>query len=66
VAACMALHLPWLWPLALLVPVSLGLLRVLYGVHFVTDIVGGALLGLAVALIASGVYGWVGDPLHLF
>ena len=60
VAACMALHLPWLWPLALVVPLSLGLLRVLYGVHFVTDIVGGAILGLIVALIAFWVYAWAG------
>jgi undecaprenyl-diphosphatase len=59
IAASMALHLPWLWPVALLMPLSLGLLRVLYGVHFVTDIVGGALIGFVVALVAYFLYGWL-------
>jgi undecaprenyl-diphosphatase len=65
VAACMAFHLPWLWPLALVVPLSLGLLRVLYGVHFVTDIVGGAVLGLTVALIATWIYPGAAVAAHL-
>lgn len=52
VAASLAFHLPWLWPLALAVPVTLGLLRVLYGVHFLSDIAAGALFGLAAALLA--------------
>ncbi len=53
VAMTLALHIPRLWPLALAVPLSLGLLRVLYGVHFITDIAGGAMLG---ALSAMGAH----------
>ena len=44
VAMTLALHIPLLWPLAV-IPVALGLLRVLYGVHFVSDIAAGAVLG---------------------
>lgn len=54
VAAALALHVPWLWPLAVGVPVTMGLLRVLFGVHFVSDILGGLVLGLACAFAAYG------------
>jgi undecaprenyl-diphosphatase len=53
VAMTLAIHIPYLWPLAVIIPISLGLLRVLYGVHFITDIAGGALLG---ALSSLGAY----------
>ena len=59
IAAAMAFRLPWLWPLALVMPVSLGLLRVLYGVHFVSDIVGGVIFGFFVAIAAYGLYAWL-------
>ena len=59
IASAMAFHIPWLWPIALVMPLSLGLLRVLYGVHFVSDIVGGAVIGLLVALVAFFLYGWI-------
>jgi undecaprenyl-diphosphatase len=58
VAACLALNLPWFWPLAVAMPLALGLLRVLYGVHFLSDIVGGAVLGLAVAFASYALHAW--------
>lgn len=51
----LAVHLPWLWPLAFAIPIATGLLRVLFGVHFVSDIAGGTLLGL----LAGGVSVWL-------
>ncbi len=45
VAMTLALHIPYLWPLAVFIPLSLGLLRVFYGVHFLSDILAGAVLG---------------------
>jgi undecaprenyl-diphosphatase len=56
VAMTLALHIPALWPLAMAVPVSLGLLRVLYGVHFVTDILAGAFLGALSAFWAHWLF----------
>lgn len=52
IAASIAFHLPWLWPFALVLPAGIGLLRVVFGVHFVTDIAGGAAFGLLVAGMA--------------
>jgi undecaprenyl-diphosphatase len=56
IAASLAFHLPWLWPLALALPVALGLLRVVFGVHFVSDIVGGTVCGLLAAWAAVAFY----------
>ena len=56
VAMTLALYIPVLWPFALAIPVLLGLLRVMYGVHYVTDIAGGALLGAFSALAAHGLF----------
>ncbi len=56
VAMTLAMYLHFLWPLAVAIPVALGILRVFYGVHFLTDIAGGALLGAASALSASWLF----------
>jgi undecaprenyl-diphosphatase len=56
VAASLSIHLPWLWPFALALPLAMGLLRVLFGVHFLSDIVAGALLGLLSAFAAGWLY----------
>jgi len=56
VAMTLALNLPHLWPLALAIPLTLGFLRILYGVHFLTDIVGGALLGAMSSLSAHWLF----------
>ena len=45
VAMTLAFHIHALWPLALMIPLSLGFLRVFYGVHYLSDITVGALLG---------------------
>ena len=46
--AASVLHWRWLWPLAIALPVLIGLSRVYLGVHFAGDVLGGWLLGLAV------------------
>jgi undecaprenyl-diphosphatase len=56
IAASIAWHLPWLWPLALAIPLSIGLLRVMFGVHFVSDIAAGAVFGLIAAAGAVALY----------
>ena len=56
VAMTLALNIPHLWPFAIAIPVSLGLLRILFGVHFLTDIAGGAFLGAVSALSAHWLF----------
>jgi len=56
VAMTLALNIPHLWPLAVAIPLSLGLLRIFFGVHFLTDIVAGALLGAMSAISAHCLY----------
>lgn len=56
IAVSIAFHLPWLWPFALALPVGIGLLRVMFGVHFVSDIVAGTVFGLLVGGIAFLVF----------
>ena len=56
IAAGIAWHLPWLWPFALAMPVGIGLLRVMFGVHFVSDIVAGTVLGLLAGWAAVALY----------
>ncbi len=41
----------WAWPCAALYVLSISLSRVLLGVHFVTDVLGGWVLGLLVAIL---------------
>lgn len=56
VGVSLAFHVPMLWPIALLLPVIVGLLRVLFGVHFILDVVAGFLFGLPAGLIAVGLH----------
>jgi undecaprenyl-diphosphatase len=46
VALTLSLYVPSILPFALALPLLLGMLRILYGVHFLSDITGGALLGV--------------------
>ncbi len=45
VALTLALYLPKFFIVALVFPLILGLLRILFGVHFLSDIAAGAILG---------------------
>ncbi len=56
IGVSLAVHLPWLWPFALAIPVATGLLRVLFGVHFVSDIVAGSVIGLLTGSAAVAAY----------
>jgi undecaprenyl-diphosphatase len=47
VALTLSLYVPAILPFALGLPLLLGMLRILYGVHFLSDITAGALLGVA-------------------
>jgi undecaprenyl-diphosphatase len=58
VALTLGLYFPHIMLLALFIPMALGVLRILFGVHFLSDIGAGALLGglsffLAKLLFAS-------------
>jgi undecaprenyl-diphosphatase len=46
VALTLASQMPILYAPAVVIPLTLGVLRVVFGVHFLTDIVAGALLGM--------------------
>jgi undecaprenyl-diphosphatase len=52
VAVVLALNLPGIWAPALGVPLSLGLFRVVFGVHFLSDILLGFALGTGCAWVA--------------
>ncbi|HKP96526.1 MAG TPA: phosphatase PAP2 family protein [Fibrobacteria bacterium] len=56
VALTLAYHLPGVIVPAMLFPVTMGLLRILFGVHYLSDIVGGTLLGAAAFFIAKTVF----------
>lgn len=47
VGLTLASHLPVLYVPAIGIPLFLGLLRIVFGVHFLTDIAAGAVLGVA-------------------
>jgi undecaprenyl-diphosphatase len=56
VALALSQHLPGLRGPAILLPITLGLLRILFGVHYLSDIVGGSLLGAAAFLLGNAVF----------
>jgi undecaprenyl-diphosphatase len=53
VALTLAHQLPGLLAPAILLPVFLGLLRIQFGVHYLSDIVGGSLLGAAAFFLGN-------------
>ena len=56
VALTLALYFPGITPLALAFPLLLGTLRVLFGVHYLSDIVGGWALGAAAFSLAWALF----------
>ncbi len=53
VALSLATFIPELFYYSLFIPLGLGLLRVFFGVHFLSDIAAGALLGILSFVIAK-------------
>ena len=56
VALTVAIYLPHLFLPALLLPIFLGVLRILFGVHFLSDITGGTVLGVASYFLAKAFF----------
>jgi undecaprenyl-diphosphatase len=56
VALTLSLYLPGLGIPALLIPLFVGVLRVLFGVHYLSDIAGGTLLGIVAFLISKAIF----------
>ncbi|MDB5104239.1 MAG: phosphoesterase PA-phosphatase related protein [Fibrobacteres bacterium] len=56
VALTLALHLPRLIVPAILLPVVMGMLRILFGVHYLSDIVGGTVLGTVAFFISKAIF----------
>jgi undecaprenyl-diphosphatase len=56
VALTLALYFPRITAPALLLPVILGMLRVLFGVHYLSDIIGGSLLGVCAFWLARAIF----------
>ncbi|GGF12669.1 hypothetical protein GCM10011399_03260 [Subtercola lobariae] len=51
-AACVVYtaFFPWLWPVAVIVALAMGVSRVILGMHFVTDVLAGYAIGLIVGV----------------
>jgi undecaprenyl-diphosphatase len=60
VALTLASHFPSLFLPAIGVPILLGTLRVLFGVHYLSDIVGGSLLGALAFGLANALFPFSG------
>ena len=56
VATAVAIYYPVFWPLALSWAVSIGVSRIMLGVHFPLDVIAGAILGTACTLCAYMMY----------
>ena len=56
VALSLCYHFPLLGTTATLVPLSWGVLRVYFGVHYVSDILGGFVLALGCAVLGGQLY----------
>ncbi len=56
VALTISIYLPHILIPALLLPIFMGLLRVLFGVHYLSDITGGALLGAGSYFLAKLIF----------
>ncbi len=56
VAMTLSVHFPRLMVPAMAFPVALGMLRILFGVHYLSDILGGTLLGIAAFFIANAIF----------
>lgn len=56
VSLTLAYHFPGLLVPSILLPVFLGLLRVFFGVHYLSDIVGGVVLGATAYFLSSAVF----------
>jgi undecaprenyl-diphosphatase len=56
VALTLSLYLPGIALPAVVIPVAMGLLRVLFGVHYLSDIVGGTVLGAAAFFISKAIF----------
>jgi undecaprenyl-diphosphatase len=49
---------PWLGAVAIFFPITCGLLRVYYNVHYLTDVIGGLVLGFLCAWLGSFLLAW--------
>ncbi len=56
VALTLSLHMPGLRVPAVIVPLVMGVLRVLFGVHYLSDIVGGSILGAVAFFISKAIF----------
>jgi len=60
VGAVVALSFPWLAPAVFVTAASVAASRVVLGLHFLSDVVVGAVLGLGIgALVHAVLFGWV-------
>lgn len=56
VALTLAAHLPNFAYPAVILPVAFGMLRILFGVHYLSDILGGTLLGVSAYFISQAIF----------
>lgn len=56
VALTLSTYAPHLFIPALILPISMGMLRILFGVHFFSDITGGAILGTVCYFLSEALF----------